>query len=320
MKPLCALFAAAVACAQTNYDESKVGTYTLPDPLTMNDGRPVRDAAAWKRERRPEILGMFETNMQGRGRGKLAGTTFELAETDRHALDGKAIRKQVTASFGGHKMDILIYLPAAAAKPVPVFLCLNFTGNHKILTDPAIKLSEVWDAKTKTKHTAPPESRATSTQFQVDAILARGFGLATIYYQDLEPDFSGGMQYGIRPLFFKPGQTAPRAGRLGIHRRVGLGLEPRPGLSGDRQGRGRQARDRHGTFAAGENFAVGRRAGPAVRDGDRRRIGRGWRGAQPPQLRRNGEGHQHSLPALDVGKLPQVRRPRGSASHRFAQC
>ena len=44
----------------SNYDESKVGRYTLPDPLVFADGKPVRDAAAWKR-RRAEILRLYET-------------------------------------------------------------------------------------------------------------------------------------------------------------------------------------------------------------------------------------------------------------------
>ena len=53
--------AAGVAAAppDTNYDESKVPTYTLPDPLVMNDGTPVADAEGWNTRRRPEILELF---------------------------------------------------------------------------------------------------------------------------------------------------------------------------------------------------------------------------------------------------------------------
>src|SRR5688500_15889522 len=39
----------------SNYDEAKVGTYTLPDPLKMSDGTTVRDVKAWAK-RRAEIL------------------------------------------------------------------------------------------------------------------------------------------------------------------------------------------------------------------------------------------------------------------------
>src|SRR6201992_508874 len=49
-----------VAGIPVNYDEAKVGTYSLPDPLRLNDGKPVRDAKAWYSKRRPEIVEMVE--------------------------------------------------------------------------------------------------------------------------------------------------------------------------------------------------------------------------------------------------------------------
>src|SRR5262249_33380033 len=47
-----------------NYDESKVGSYALPDPLVFNDGKPVRNAKDWQKRRR-ELLELFETNVYG---------------------------------------------------------------------------------------------------------------------------------------------------------------------------------------------------------------------------------------------------------------
>ena len=48
-----------------------------------------------------------------------------------------------------------------------------------------------------------------ASEWQVEKILARGYALATTYYGDVEPDFAGGMTYGLRTLFFRPGQTEP---------------------------------------------------------------------------------------------------------------
>ena len=48
-----------------------------------------------------------------------------------------------------------------------------------------------------------------SDRWEIAKLLARGHGLATICYCDVEPDFVGGMQYGARPLFFKSGQMKP---------------------------------------------------------------------------------------------------------------
>jgi len=198
-----------------NYDESKAGTYTLPDPLILQDGQRVRDAQTWDKRRRPELLGLFAENVYGRTpHGGTESVRFEPFDLDKNALNGKAIRKQVTIYLSGKKdgpkMDLLLYVPSAAKKPVPVFLGLNFDGNHAITSDPAVRLPEVWNIKFKTKRRALESSRgATASRWQLDKILDRGYGLATIYYCDIEPDFNGGLQYGIRPLFFKPGQTEP---------------------------------------------------------------------------------------------------------------
>ena len=37
---------------ETNYDESKVPTYSLPDPLVLSDGKRVKDAQTWWKSRR----------------------------------------------------------------------------------------------------------------------------------------------------------------------------------------------------------------------------------------------------------------------------
>ncbi len=62
-----------VAGIAVNYDESKVGTYTLPDPLVLAGGEPVRDAKTWSQKRRPEIIRLFEENQYGRSPGRRPG-------------------------------------------------------------------------------------------------------------------------------------------------------------------------------------------------------------------------------------------------------
>ncbi|MEK7397151.1 MAG: acetylxylan esterase [Candidatus Poribacteria bacterium] len=201
-----------------NYDESKVPTYTLPDPLTMQDGTKVTDAKTWKEKRRPELLRLFEEFMYGKSPGRLEGTTFEVNSVDNESLDGKAIQKEVSVYFTGKKdgpkMDILIYLPKNAKKPVPIFLGPNFRGNHTVHSDPGITLSKQWiranqDAGVD-NNKATEKSRGTdANSWQVERIIARGYGLATIYYGDIDPDFDDGFQNGIHPLFYKKGQTKP---------------------------------------------------------------------------------------------------------------
>lgn len=200
------------------YDESKVPQYTLPDPLVMADGQRVSDAATWRQKRRPEIVQLFEQYVYGKSSGRPAAMKFEVRSVATDALGGKAIRKEVAIRFSdqpdGPKMDLLLYLPSGAQKPVPVFMGLNFYGNHTIHSDPGITLSTSWmreNPKFGVKnHRATEASRGVrSSRWPVERILQRGYGLATIYYGDIDPDIDDGFQNGVQPLFYKPGQTKP---------------------------------------------------------------------------------------------------------------
>jgi hypothetical protein len=220
---LAALAACIPAASQSHpdalYDEAKVPQYTLPDPLTLQNGEKVKDARTWFNKRRPEILAIYQEEVFGRSPAAPGKLEYEVVSVEK-ALDGKALRKLVTVSLAGKKINLLLYLPADAHKPVPVFLGLGFAGNQTVALDPGVPLSEAWStdrATHKVVHkTAAEDSRGKSAQqWQVDKILAHGYGLATVYYDEIEPDIPGAISYGIRPLFFKPGQTAPLANEWG---------------------------------------------------------------------------------------------------------
>ena len=50
-----------------NTDESKASPYiTLPDPLTLENGKKVTDAKTWWEKRRPEIVEHFDKEIYGR--------------------------------------------------------------------------------------------------------------------------------------------------------------------------------------------------------------------------------------------------------------
>jgi len=204
-----------------NYDESKIPSYTLPDPLICLDGTKVTDAKTWWEKRRPEILGLFEKYMYGKVPGKLGNISFEVKSVA-ECLNGKAIRKEVSCYFTGQKdgtkMDILIYLPKDAPKPIPIFFGLNFYGNQTIINDPEITLTTQWvhNSEDNVNNRSSEKSRGTDADsWQVERIISRGYGVATIYYGDLDPDFHDGFKNGIHPLFYKEGQTHPEADEWG---------------------------------------------------------------------------------------------------------
>ena len=197
-----------VAGIPVNYDEAKVGTYKLPDPLVTSKGARVRDAATWTRVRRPEILRMIETTQFGRAPAKPEKVVVDRFDTGTPALGGKAIRRQTTLYFtedrSGPKAELLSYVPADAKGPVPLLLQISFSANASVVADSGIKPAEVWNAREKRRMPAP------TGQFgRVDILpfLEQGIGFATLYYGDIEPDFDGGIPFGIRGRYLKPGQT-----------------------------------------------------------------------------------------------------------------
>ena len=73
---------------EANYDEAKVPSYALPDPLTLTSDEPVADAATWTEVRRPEILQLFKTHVFGEMPGPLPATRF-LTTEEGEALSGR---------------------------------------------------------------------------------------------------------------------------------------------------------------------------------------------------------------------------------------
>lgn len=193
-----------------NYDESLVPAYTLPDPLVCLDGIRVTTPEQWRQKRRGEILDLFETQVYGRTPATKLNTTFTTLNVVPDALDGKATIKQVRATFTGNgkslDMNILIFLPNGRQRPAPLFLGLNYFGNHTINADPSILITTYVSRRNST----PEEMRGIRVnRWPVEHILERGYGVATIYYEDIDPDNDDGFQNGIQPLFYKAGQTTP---------------------------------------------------------------------------------------------------------------
>ncbi len=188
-----------------NYDEAKVPAYQLPEVLVGGDGRRITSAQQWREKRRPEILELFRREVYGRAPERPAQVAFDGFDLERSALEGKATRKQITVYLktkgAEPALDLLVYLPNAARRPVPLFLLLNFGGNQTVHADPAIRLSTRWmrnGGKGVIDHRATEASRGTAvSRFPIEQILARGYGLATAYYGDIDPDFDDAFKNGV---------------------------------------------------------------------------------------------------------------------------
>ena len=219
----CCLMVAGSASAQdkdtvagipVNYDESKVGDYkaTLPDALTLQNGKKVQNAKEWYRKRRPEILKLFEENQYGKWPAKKPKLRYEVSQD--YGLEGSAVRKQVTLYFSkdndGPRVDVLIYLPKDANGPVPLLLNLSFSPNCLTVADPGVKEGRRWDKQGNLSIVkSNPEMAGHGLDATVREFLKEGYGFATLCYTDIEPDFKDGVKYGVRSLYLKDGQTGP---------------------------------------------------------------------------------------------------------------
>lgn len=216
MKPIsiCAIALAALpvlGAPAANYDEAKVPDAPLPDALAVPDGSfKASCALEWQSRARPKIAEFFESEVYGKRPPRPQRETFKIVESSDDALGGKALRRQIkitVADAKGEKSFImLLYLPKSPA-PAPVFVGLNFMGNHATAGDPEIIMPE-WVRNTslggvKISDNKPSEKYRglQSRRWPYEKIISRGFGVATIYYCDIYPDLRKGGRRAAERLF-----------------------------------------------------------------------------------------------------------------------
>jgi hypothetical protein len=203
---------------EPNYDESKIPDFILPDNLISNENKKITDVNQWEKIRRPEILELFKSEVYGRIPDQDVEVKFKIVDVRKDALDGLAERKQIKIVFSGNEKelsaDLLIYLPAERTGAVPLFVGYNFYGNHTINPDPEIWLASSWIRNNSTVNISDNKANEISRGFRtgrwpVHYILSRGYGIANLYYGDLDPDYDDDFQNGIHPLLYKNGQSKP---------------------------------------------------------------------------------------------------------------
>ncbi|MDF2192284.1 endo-1,4-beta-xylanase [Paraflavitalea sp. CAU 1676] len=175
-----------------NTDESKASPYTsLPDPLLLNNGQPVTDAAIWWSKRRPELVELFDREVYGRTPASTPTVQWEVVETIREqqgafaAITKKLIGHVDNSAFPSIKVDIQLTLsiPADAKGPVPVVMEFGWQLPPDV---------------------APPRdtSRNAPASWQ-EQLLAKGWGYAVIIPTSYQADNGAGLTQGIIGLVNK---------------------------------------------------------------------------------------------------------------------
>jgi hypothetical protein len=174
----------------------------LPDPLTTLDGKPVTTKEQWLQQRRPELKTLFQHYMYGYFPAPVP-VDAKVERVDAKALGGKATLKEITLSLGGPqvpKLHLLLVVPNHRTRPAPVFVGMNFNGNHAVLDDAKIQLP----AALKGDRAEPARGRDIKT-WSIEQTIDRGYAVATLWYGDVVPDNAKARSEGIQPHFGKSG-------------------------------------------------------------------------------------------------------------------
>jgi len=175
----------------------------LPDPLVMLNGERVASKQQWIDKRRPELKKLFQHYMYGY-LPPPAKIKAKVEHENAKAFDGKATLREVTISFGPPEtppIHLLLAIPNQRKGPAPVFIGINFCGNHAIVKDRGVRLPTVWMyPKPGIKANRATEA-GRGKQIDVWALeqsIDRGYAVATFYNGDVDPDQKD-VREGIQP-------------------------------------------------------------------------------------------------------------------------
>jgi hypothetical protein len=167
----------------------------LPNPLVMLDGRSVTNRAQWVAERRPELQALFLHYEYGAIPPKPEHLGFKVQATYPDYLGGQASLKLITIRTGptnAPRIDLLLVVPNGRTRPAPVFLAMNFAGNHALTADPRVPLSHSWmsgSAKGCSNNVATDAARGLqAADWPLAEIVRRGYAVASFYSGDVDSD------------------------------------------------------------------------------------------------------------------------------------
>jgi len=189
------------------YSESEVPQYVLPELGPAEETRAL-----------------FADHIYGRFPLETPRVLVEVVEKGVAALAMLARRWQLRVVLTGEKarveFGLLLYTPVATVGAAPVFLGLNFFGNHTLNPDPAILLPNSWCRADETKGVV--NNRATEAgrgcnakRVPLEEIIARGYGFATVFCGDIAPDDPDHIEEGVLAFYPREMPGAPADSRGG---------------------------------------------------------------------------------------------------------
>ncbi len=175
----------------------------------MFNGTPIATREQWFEQRRPELKSLLQHYMYGWFPPPME-VSGRVTYHDGNFFDGKATLKLVDLKFGPaemRKIHVLMVVPNNHSGPSPVFLGLNFNGNHTVVTDTNVPLADSWMPGGPPKvvnHRATDAGRGTETHvWELEQSIDRGYAVALFYCGDVESDTTNA-QGGVREIIHTP--------------------------------------------------------------------------------------------------------------------
>jgi hypothetical protein len=214
--PLLVLGSLVFATARADFPEAgKLPVLAeLPDPLVMFDGKKVATKDDWFKKRRPELKKLFLYYMYGQLPPAPAKVEAKVLHEDRKAFGGKATLREIALTVApgdAPRIHLLLAVPNERKGPAPVFVGLNFCGNHALVEDRAIRLPTVWmynGPGVKNNRATEAGRGAQIDVWALEQSIDRGYAIATFYNGDVDPDqkeVRGGLQPYLRKEVEKMG-------------------------------------------------------------------------------------------------------------------
>jgi len=192
-----------------NWDESKANPWpNLPNPLVLNNGKPVKSAKVWTTQRRPELVELFDREVLGRVPANAPAVRWEVVSTTPGSEDGiPTITKRLVghvdnSAYPALTVDIVadLILPAAARGPVPVVVEITFDrplGSPPLPPRPARPAPPAAAASSPARPALSGSSAAPAGPSPKQQTLAKGWGFVLFYPTSFQADNGGGLTSGI---------------------------------------------------------------------------------------------------------------------------
>jgi hypothetical protein len=194
-----------------NYDEATANPYPdLPDVLTLKNGKKVKTAAEWTKQRRPEIVEDFDREVLGRVPKNAPRVSWEVVKTVEgkvgdHPVIGKQLLAHVDNSGDADiavDIQMTLIVPADAKKPVPVMMM--FGGR----TIPEVAFPTPGRAGGFGRAAGTPPAPPANTPVNIDPpateqLIADGWGVAGINPTSIQADNGAGLTKGVIGLVNK---------------------------------------------------------------------------------------------------------------------